>query len=121
MRPFRAGSLLLVPNSSGHDPSRSQEPSTVMGMCEGLLTLKEAAALLRIHPKTLQNMAIRGEAPAIKLRHGWRFRESDLQRWINSLVRLPHNSSGNGGPVATMTKGRPGIPGGLERTRYGQR
>jgi len=99
----------------------SQEPSIVMGICEGLLTLKEAASLLRIHPKTLQNMAIRGEVPSIKILRGWRFRESDLQRWINSLVRLPH-SNGNGGPIGThMAKGRPGTPGWVERMRYGQR
>jgi excisionase family DNA binding protein len=93
-----------------------------MGICEGLLTLKEAASLLRIHPKTLQNMAIRGEVPSIKILRGWRFRESDLQRWINSLVRLPHNSSSNGGPIAThITNSRHGTPGWPERMRYGQR
>ena len=92
-----------------------------MRICEGLLTLKEAASLLRIHPKTLQNMAIRSEVPSIKILRGWRFRESDLQRWLNSLLRFPHNNSGNGGPVGRMTKCRPGIPGGLEGTRYGQR
>jgi len=93
-----------------------------MGICERLLTLKEAASLLRIHPKTLQNMAIRSEVPSIKILRGWRFRESDLQRWLNSLVRLPHTNSSNGGHLGTqITKGRPGTPGWPERMRYGQR
>jgi excisionase family DNA binding protein len=65
-----------------------------VGIFERLLTLKEAAALLRIHPKTLQNMALRREVPAIKILHGWRFRESDLTNWIDSLVRQPGNTSG---------------------------
>ncbi len=92
-----------------------------MGICERLLTLREAASLLRLHPKTLQNMAIRREVPAIKILQGWRFRESDLQGWINSLLRLPENNSGNSASGGTqITQRRPGTPGWLKRMRDGK-
>ena len=92
-----------------------------MGICERLLTLREAASLLRLHPKTLQNMAICREAPAIKILQGWRFRETDLQRWINSLLRLPQTNSGNSAPGTHITKRRTGTPAWLERMRDGKR
>ena len=51
---------------------------------EPLLDTDEAAALLRIHPKTLQRMARRGEIIGIHIGKLWRFRASDLNQWINS-------------------------------------
>jgi len=58
-------------------------------MCglERLLTLPEAAEYLRIHWKTLQGIASRGEIPAFKVGHVWRFRESDLRTWVDAKVR----------------------------------
>lgn len=51
-------------------------------MFEPLLDSDEAAALLKIHPKTLQRMARRGEVTAIHIGKLWRFRASDLDRWL---------------------------------------
>jgi hypothetical protein len=67
-------------------------------------------------------MAIRNGVPAIKILRGWRFRESDLQRWINSLVRLPQNNITNGGPgPAYAAKQHSGTPRWLvERMRHGK-
>ena len=45
---------------------------------EPLIDTEEAAALLRIHPKTLQRMARRGEVRGYQLGKLWRFRASDL-------------------------------------------
>jgi excisionase family DNA binding protein len=45
---------------------------------EPLIGTEEAAALLRIHPKTLQRMARRGEVRGYQLGKLWRFRASDL-------------------------------------------
>ena len=49
---------------------------------EPLLDSTEAAALLRIHPKTLKKMARRGEIQARRVRRFWRFRASDLNDWL---------------------------------------
>ena len=51
------------------------------GQCEPLLDSNEAARLLRIHPKTLQRMARRGEIPAIHIGKLWRFSTSALLLW----------------------------------------
>ena len=50
----------------------------------------------------VQNLAIRRAVSSIKILRGWRFRESDL-RWINSLARLPQNTSDSiGAPLGTV-------------------
>jgi excisionase family DNA binding protein len=46
----------------------------------------EAAAYLRIHPRTLTRMARRGEIPSIHIGKLWRFRRTDLDEWLNSKV-----------------------------------
>lgn len=54
--------------------------------CEPLLDSEEAAALLKIHPKTLQRMARRGEIPGIQIGKLWRFRASDLAQWVQQIA-----------------------------------
>lgn len=53
---------------------------------EPLLDSDEAAALLKIHPKTLQRMARNGEIAGIQIGKLWRFRASDLDHWIKNRV-----------------------------------
>lgn len=53
---------------------------------EPLLDSEEAAALLKIHPKTLQKLARLGEIDAIQVGKLWRFRASALNRWIDKLA-----------------------------------
>ncbi len=54
---------------------------------EPLLDSKEAAALLKIHPKTLQKLARNGEVDAIQIGKLWRFRASALNRWLEKIAR----------------------------------
>lgn len=58
---------------------------------EALLNAREAAASLRIHPKTLLLMARAGQVPAIRFGKLWRFRASDLDRWLASRVICQHH------------------------------
>ena len=53
---------------------------------ERVLNTEEAAALLQIHPKTLQRMARQGTVPAFRIGDLWRFRASDLDEWLRSGV-----------------------------------
>ncbi len=53
---------------------------------EPLLDSDEAAALLRIHPKTLQRMAREGSLTGIQIGKLWRFRASDLNKWIRKMA-----------------------------------
>jgi excisionase family DNA binding protein len=49
---------------------------------EQLLDTDEAAALLKIHPKTLQKMARNGEITGVQVGRLWRFRASVLNEWL---------------------------------------
>jgi excisionase family DNA binding protein len=51
---------------------------------EALLDVSEAAALLRIHPKTLQRLARFAHVPAYRVGRFWRYRASDLEMWLRS-------------------------------------
>ena len=53
---------------------------------EPLLDSEEAAALLKIHPKTLQKMAREGEITAIQVGRLWRFRASALNQWLDKIA-----------------------------------
>ena len=59
---------------------------------EPLLDSVEAAALLRIHPKTLQKLARRGEIVARHVGKMWRFRVSDLNDWLWQQEHNEHSS-----------------------------
>jgi len=50
---------------------------------ERLLTSKEAAEYLNIHPKTLAAHARKGKVPAIHMGGRWRFRVSELNQWLD--------------------------------------
>jgi len=53
---------------------------------EPLLDSEEAAALLKIHPKTLQKLARNGEVTAIQIGKLWRFRASALDEWVKKIA-----------------------------------
>ena len=67
-------------------PARSVQVHSQSGFdlaeFEPLLDSHEAAALLRIHPKTLQKQARRGEIKGSHIGKLWRFRVSDLNEWL---------------------------------------
>jgi excisionase family DNA binding protein len=49
---------------------------------EPLLDSAEAAALLQIHPKTLQKLARAGIVIGVRIGKLWRFRASSLNEWL---------------------------------------
>jgi excisionase family DNA binding protein len=53
---------------------------------EPLLDSTEAAQLLRIHPKTLQRMARKGEIPALQIGKLWRFSAAALLSWQQQKI-----------------------------------
>jgi excisionase family DNA binding protein len=55
---------------------------------ERFLDSREAAALLQIHPKTLQRLARKGEIRAMRVGKLWRFRASDLDVWVHLRLNL---------------------------------
>jgi excisionase family DNA binding protein len=55
---------------------------------ERFLDSREEAALLQIHPKTLQRLARKGEIRAMRIGKLWRFRASDLDAWVHLRLRV---------------------------------
>jgi excisionase family DNA binding protein len=66
-------------------------PSEVL-LFEPLLDSKEAAALLKIDDKNLQAMARAGQVPALKIGKLWRFRASELDKWVRSKISCGNHS-----------------------------
>ena len=67
--------------SSFRKPVASERNPTVQ-----LMDSEEAAALMKVHPKTLQKLARRGELKGIHVGKLWRFREVDIADWIQHQV-----------------------------------
>ena len=59
---------------------------TPNGSHEQPWTTEEAAAFLRIHPRTLTRLAAQGEIPAFRIGKHWRFRPSDVDAWMRRKV-----------------------------------
>jgi len=51
---------------------------------EPVLDSRQAAALLGIHPKTLQRLARSGRIPSIRIGKSWAFRASALDNWLKA-------------------------------------
>lgn len=52
-------------------------------MADEILTLKEVAKYLKLTEKTAYRLASEGKLPGFKVGGSWRFKESDLQEWID--------------------------------------
>lgn len=51
-----------------------------------ILTLDDVALYLKAGKRTVYRLAQKGEIPAFKLGGTWRFRRSDLDRWIAASI-----------------------------------
>lgn len=51
-----------------------------------ILTLDEVAAYLKAGKKTVYRLAQQGQIPGFKLGGTWRFRRSELDRWIAAQI-----------------------------------
>jgi excisionase family DNA binding protein len=69
-----------------HSRTRLQAFPTNAFAAEPLLDSNQAAAILKIHPKSLQRMARRGEIRALQIGRVWRFRASVLDEWIQQQL-----------------------------------
>jgi excisionase family DNA binding protein len=56
---------------------------------ENLLTITQAAKLLTIHPRTLDRFARRGSIPSYMVGRRFRFKESDLENWLEEQRVTP--------------------------------
>lgn len=83
------------PEARGQEPTRVQAPPAVVAgdvtdlVPDGpaLLTTREAAQVLHVHPRTVQRLVERGELSAVRLGSAVRFDPFDLGGLITRLKR----------------------------------
>lgn len=47
-----------------------------------LMTVKDLADYLNVHPSTIYRLLSQGKLPAFKIGSDWRFHRIDIERWI---------------------------------------
>ena len=57
------------------------------GRQQAIFTLDELAAYLKVGKRTLYRLASHGEIPVFKVGGTWRFRQSEIDRWINDQIQ----------------------------------
>ena len=61
-----------------------------------VLTVKEVAEILKLHPRTVTKMVRSGELPATRIGRVWRFEESVVLQWFNKQLTGGSLISANG-------------------------
>ena len=56
-------------------------------MNDEILTLKEVAEYLKLAEKTAYRLAAEGKLPGFKVGGSWRFKEADIENWIEEKKR----------------------------------
>ena len=51
-------------------------------MTDQILTIKEVAAYLKLAEKTAYKLAAEGKLPGFKVGGSWRFKQQDIENWI---------------------------------------
>ena len=54
-----------------------------------LLTCEEAAAYLRVHPRTVGRLLKEGKLPGVKVGRQWRLRKADLDAHLSGRAPAP--------------------------------
>lgn len=67
-------------------PTERKPPVSARFAPEPLLDSDQAAAIMQIHPKTLQKLARKGIVRGIHIGKLWRFRATDIDRWIEEQL-----------------------------------
>lgn len=68
-----------------------------------ILTMNEVADYLRVSHRTVSNWAQNGEIPCGKLGGSWRFRKSDIDRWLDGKFAQERGQGQSNAPMATET------------------
>ena len=74
---------------------------------EPFLDSEQAAALVKIHPKTLQRLARIGCVHGYRIGKLWRFRASDLANWSEVTVQMTNSSATPVSPVPNYSCPQP--------------
>jgi PTS system nitrogen regulatory IIA component len=65
---------------------------------EEILTIEEVAKYLRVSERTVYDWAQKGEIPAGKIGTVWRFKKSEIEKWVNNRLSM-HKTVSNTGAI----------------------
>jgi excisionase family DNA binding protein len=65
-------------------------------MAEEILTLKEVADYLKLAEKTAYRLAAEGKLPGFKVGGSWRFKQTDIESWIEEKKASTKDNSDKG-------------------------
>lgn len=68
-------------------------------MNQDILTIEEVAAYLRVSERTVYEWANKGEIPCGKLGTSWRFKRSEIEKWVDTHLGSEKKSSDNFVPL----------------------
>lgn len=71
-----------MPEEKQPPASRPGENRLPQSVKEPLLDSHQAAAILKVHPRTVQRLVHRGKIHAIQVGKLWRFRASVIEAWL---------------------------------------
>jgi excisionase family DNA binding protein len=66
--------------------SERKPPARETFVPEPLLDSWQAAAMMNVHPKTMQKLARQGQIPGVHVGKLWRFRASVIEAWISAQM-----------------------------------
>ena len=75
-----------------------------------ILTLEEIAKYLRVSERTIYDCVQKGEIPAGKIRASWRFKKSEIDKWVNEKLTSGSLSPVNNSPAISIG-GNSNMPG----------
>jgi len=52
-----------------------------------IMSVKECADYLQVHPSTVYRLLKRGSLPGFRVGSDWRFRKEDMDAWLHLLAR----------------------------------
>ena len=61
---------------------RQTESKETSSVAPAVLTVRDVAAYLAVDEKTVYRLAQRGELPGFKVAGTWRFKQADIEAWI---------------------------------------
>lgn len=61
-------------------------------MTDDILTIEEVSKYLRVSDETVCDWAEKGEIPAGKIGNEWRFKKSEVERWVNARLSSEFNN-----------------------------
>jgi excisionase family DNA binding protein len=73
-----------------------------MDKSKEIMTTKDVAEYLNIHPLTVHKYAREGKIPAFKIGTDWRFHKKYIERWIKE--KLSYNSQSRARKTAILEK-----------------